>query len=58
MGELSHADLFVNITNDAWFGDTTAPHQHAMLAAVQAMHYGRPMVRIAYTGVNMVVEPH
>lgn len=56
MGE--GADLYVNITNDAWFGDTAAPHQHAMLAAAEAMENGRPMVRIAYTGVSMVVEPN
>ncbi len=58
MRELMHADLFVNITNDGWFGDTAAPHQHAMLAAVHAMEFGRPMLRIAYTGVSMVVEPN
>ncbi len=58
MRDLSEADVFVNITNDAWFGNTTNPHQHAMLAAVQAMHFGRPMVRIAYTGINVIVEPH
>ena len=33
--------------NDAWFGDTQAPHQHAMLATVQAMQYGRPLLRMA-----------
>jgi len=48
----------VNITNDGWFGDTAAPHQHAMLAAAYAVELGRPMVRIAYTGVSMIVEPH
>lgn len=58
MRDLSGGDVYVNITNDAWFGDTANPHQHAMLAAVQAMHFGRPMVRIAYTGINMIVEPH
>lgn len=52
------ADLYINITNDAWFGDTAAPHQHAMLAAAEAMENGRPMVRIAYTGISMVVEPN
>lgn len=51
-------DLFVNITNDGWFGDTTAPHQHAMLAAVQATTFGRPVLRLAYTGVSFVVDPH
>lgn len=58
MWNLKDADLFVNITNDAWFGDTASPWQHAMLAAVQSMQFGRPMLRIAYTGVCMVVEPH
>lgn len=52
------ADLFVTVTNDAWFGDTAAPHQHAMLAAVRAVELGVPMFRDAYTGVSMVIEPH
>lgn len=58
MRTLSNADVFVNITNDGWFGDTAAPHQHAMLSAAYAVELGRPMVRIAYTGVSMIVEPH
>jgi len=55
---LRGADLIVNITNDAWFGDTNCPHQHAMLAAVRAVELGRPVLRIAHSGVNMIVEPH
>ncbi len=51
-------DLFVVITNDAWFGNTASPHQHAMLTTVQAMQFGRPMIRSAYTGVSWIVEPH
>jgi len=51
------ADFFVNITNDAWFGDTASPHQHAMLTAVQTLQLGRPELRLAYTGVSWVVEP-
>ena len=58
MRKMAEADLFINITNDAWFGDTAAPHQHAMLATVQSMEWGRPMFRLAYTGVSMVIEPH
>ncbi len=58
MRRLADADVFVNITNDGWFGDTAAPHQHAMLSAAYAVELGRPMLRIAYTGVSMVVEPH
>ena len=51
-------NLFVNVTNDAWFGDTAAPHQHAMLAAIRATELGVPLVRSGYTGVSFVVEPH
>ncbi len=51
-------DLIVNITNDAWFLDTAAPHQHAMLAAERAEELGIPLYRSAYTGVSMAVEPH
>jgi len=58
MRRLSDVDLFINITNDAWFGDTACPHQHAMLTAGQAVQWGRPLLRIAYTGISWVVEPH
>ena len=58
MEKMSNTDLFINITNDAWFGNTAAPHQHAMLTTVQAIQYGRPLFRLAYTGVSFVVEPH
>lgn len=51
-------DLFVTVTNDAWFGDTAAPHQHGMLAALRATELGVPMVRSAYSGISFVVEPH
>ena len=40
MRQMADTDLFINITNDAWFGDTQAPHQHAMLSTVQAIQYG------------------
>jgi apolipoprotein N-acyltransferase len=58
MWKMADADLFINITNDAWFGDTASPHQHAMLAAAMATQFGRPMLRIAYTGMSFVVDPH
>ncbi|MEQ1505497.1 MAG: apolipoprotein N-acyltransferase [Myxococcota bacterium] len=51
------ADLLVVVTNDAWFGNTANPYQHAMLAATRATELGIPMVRAAYTGVSFVVEP-
>lgn len=56
--QFAPADLLVTVTNDAWFGDTANPWQHAMLAATRAVELGVPMVRSAYTGVSFVVEPH
>jgi len=58
MWKMADVDLFINITNDAWFGDTASPHQHGMLAAAMATQFGRPMLRIAYTGMSFVVDPH
>ncbi len=58
MRRLKNADLFVNITNDAWFGHSAAAWEHAMLAAVRSTELGRPTLRMAYSGVSMIVEPH
>ena len=54
---MSEADLLVNITNDGWFGDTMAPHQHAMLAVARTIELGIPMYRLGFTGVSMTATP-
>ncbi len=53
---LQGLDLLVNITYDAWFGDTTCPHQHLMLSAIQSAQFGVPMVRAATTGISAFVD--
>ncbi|TNE48376.1 MAG: apolipoprotein N-acyltransferase [Deltaproteobacteria bacterium] len=50
------ADVLVNITYDAWFGKTTAPYQHLMLAATRSAEYGIPLIRLATTGSSTVVN--
>ncbi|MEE2829479.1 MAG: apolipoprotein N-acyltransferase [Myxococcota bacterium] len=50
------ADLLVNITYDAWFGDTSNPTQHLMLSAAQSAQYGVPLVRAATTGISAYVD--
>lgn len=50
------AGLLVNITYDAWFGRTTAPYQHLMLAAIRSAEYGVPLARLATTGVSTTVD--
>jgi apolipoprotein N-acyltransferase len=54
-----HADpeLLVNITNDAWFGDTIEPWQHLALAQLRAIEHRRYLVRGTNSGVSAVVDP-
>ena len=50
-------DLLVNITNDAWFGDTLEPWQHLALAKLRAVEHHRYLVRATNSGVSAVVDP-
>ncbi len=54
---LPDATLLVNVTNDAWFGDSIAPHQHLQIARVRAAEAGRYLLRAANTGITAVVDP-
>lgn len=51
------ANLLVHITNDGWFGRTTGPHQHAIMARMRCIENGVGMARCAITGVSMFVDP-
>lgn len=51
------ANLLVNITNDAWFGDSAAPRQHLDLALLRAVEQGRALIRAANTGISAVIDP-
>jgi apolipoprotein N-acyltransferase len=50
--------LLTTITNDAWFGETSAPYQHFAQAAMRAIENGRYLVRSANTGISGVVDPY
>jgi apolipoprotein N-acyltransferase len=54
-----HADpeLLVNMTNDAWFGDTSEPWEHLALAQFRAIEHRRYLVRGTNSGVSAVVDP-
>ncbi len=50
------AQLFVNITNDAWFFDTAAPYQHLAANVLRAAENGRPVLRAANTGFSAYID--
>ncbi|MGC8579136.1 MAG: apolipoprotein N-acyltransferase, partial [bacterium] len=51
------ANLLVTITDDAWFGDTSAPYQHLSMATFRAVENNRFVVRAANTGITAVISP-
>jgi apolipoprotein N-acyltransferase len=54
--DLPEAALLVNVSNDAWFGDSLAPHQHLEMARMRARETGRPMLRATNTGISAVID--
>jgi apolipoprotein N-acyltransferase len=53
---LRGARVLVNVTNDAWYGRSSAPHQFVAMAAMRSAEHGLPMLRAANTGVSAVVD--
>jgi apolipoprotein N-acyltransferase len=49
------SSLLVNVTNDAWFGDSTAPHQHLDISRMRSLESGRAMLRATNDGVTALI---
>ncbi len=54
---LPAAELLINVSNDAWFGDSLAPHQHFEMARMRALESGRYMLRSTNTGISGIIDP-
>jgi apolipoprotein N-acyltransferase len=50
--------MLTTITNDAWYGTSSAPFQHFEMAAMRAIEQGRYLVRSANTGISGIVDPY
>ena len=55
---LEGSELLTTITNDAWYGQSSAPYQHFAMASMRAIEHGRYMARAANTGISGVVDPY
>jgi apolipoprotein N-acyltransferase len=54
---LPEAAFLINVSNDAWFGDSLAPHQHLQFARLRALETGRWLVRATNTGISAIIDP-
>ena len=52
------SELLTTITNDAWYGSSSAPYQHWDQAAMRAIEGGRYLARAANTGISGFVDPY
>jgi apolipoprotein N-acyltransferase len=49
------ANLLINVSNDGWFGDSIAPHQHLEIARMRALEVGRYAIRSTNTGISAFI---
>jgi len=56
--DTKNAKWILNITNDAWFGDSTAPHQHLQMSRMRAVEAGLPMARVANSGITTAYDSY
>ncbi len=56
MARAPSSTLMVNVSNDAWFGDSLAPHQHLQMVQMRALEAGRELLRATNTGITAIID--
>ena len=50
-------DFIINVTNDAWYGNSAGPYQHLVQTKFRAVETGLPVIRSANTGISAIINP-
>lgn len=53
---LPQATLLINGSNNAWYGDSFAPHQHLQISRMRAVETGRPLLRATTNGISAIID--
>ena len=54
--QISNSHMILNISEDAWFGDSLGPHQRLQMARMRAIEFQRSMIRISNSGLSTVID--
>jgi apolipoprotein N-acyltransferase len=54
--QIADAGVILNISEDAWFGDSLAPHQRLQMARMRAIEFQRPVIRASNSGLSTVID--
>ncbi len=52
-----NADVIINITNDAWYGNSSGPYQHFEISRMRSVENGLPMIRAGNNGISAIIDP-
>jgi apolipoprotein N-acyltransferase len=55
---MAGSELLTTVTNDGWYGRSSAPFQHFEMASMRAIEQGRYLARSANTGISGIVDPY